>query len=157
MHFISPTHGTVDDEKLRTIIVAYLHADKSAKYEIIVGSDSQKIKVDSYDFVSALVIHRIGGGGIFFWNRDIVKQKMSLRERMYREAIRSLETSEHMLSFFLKIGISKYDIQIHVDIGPNGDTKDMITEMVGMIRNNGYSVKIKPDSFGASKVADRYT
>lgn len=33
----------------------------------------------------------------------------------------------------------------------------MITEVVGMIRGSGYDVKIKPQSYGASKVADRYT
>jgi hypothetical protein len=33
----------------------------------------------------------------------------------------------------------------------------MIAEVVSMIKGNGYEVKTKPDSFGASKVADRHT
>ena len=69
----------------------------------------------------------------------------------------SLETSENFINFFRVNGISRYNIQIHVDIGHNGETRDMITEVVGMIRGSGYDVKIKPDSYGASKVADRYT
>lgn len=155
--FQSPTHGQVDLEKLKNIVSSYMAVDKKAKYEIIVGTDSQKMEKGGYDFVSALVIHRIGFGGIYFWKRVIDKKKMALKERIYREATMSLETSENFVTLFKMNGISRYDIQIHVDIGPNGETKDMISEISGMIRGSGYEVKIKPYSYGASKVADRYT
>jgi len=156
--FQSPTHGQVDLEKLKYIISSYMAADKKAKYEVIVGTDSQKILgKGGYDFVSALVIHRIGFGGIYFWKREIDNKKMGLKERIYREATMSLETSENFVSFFKTNGIARYDIQIHVDIGHNGETRDMINEVSGMIRGSGYEVKIKPYSYGASKVADRHT
>jgi len=157
MKFNSPTYGEVDLEKLKNIITAFMAADKKAKYEIIVGTDSQKVEKNKYDFVSALIIHRIGSGGIYFWNRIIQDKKISLKERIYQEATMSLITAENFVSFFKTNGISRYDIQIHVDIGHNGETRDMINEVVGMIRGSGYDVKIKPYSFGASKVADRYT
>ncbi len=157
MDYQSPTHGQVDLEKLREIVSNFMSADKKAKYEIIVGTDSQKIRNNKYDFVSALVIHRVGSGGIYFWKRIIQDKKISLKERIYQEATMSLTTSENFVNFFKTNGISKYNIQIHVDIGPNGETKELITEVVGMIRGSGYEVKIKPDSYGASKVADRYT
>lgn len=153
----SPTHGKVDLEKLKRIISTYMSQDKKAKYQVIVGSDSQKVITDAYDFVSALIIHKVGNGGIYFYKRDIVKRKISLKERIYMEAMCSLETSETFISFFKLNGISKYDIQIHVDIGHNGDTREMINEVIGMIRGSGYDVRIKPDSFGASKVADKHT
>lgn len=157
MFYHSPTYGKVDLEGLKKVISSFMAADKKAKYEIIVGTDSQKVKKDSYDFVSALIIHRIGFGGIYFWKRQVIARKISLKERIYQEATMSLETSENFIHFFKVNGISKYDIQIHVDIGHNGETRDMITEVVGMIRGSGYDVKIKPYSYGASKVADRYT
>lgn len=153
----SPTHGKVDLLRLKEIVSSFMAKDKKAKYEIIVGSDSQKIKKDCYDFVSALIVHRIGFGGIYFWKRELLDKKITLKERIYREATMSLQTSENFIHFFKVNGISKYNIQIHVDIGHNGETRDMITEVVGMIRGSGYDVKIKPDSYGASKVADRYT
>lgn len=153
----SPTHGKVDLQRLKEIISTYMSQDKKAKYEIIVGTDSQKVKNNEYDFVSALVVHRIGFGGIYFWKRIIQDRKISLKERIYQEATMSLETSENFVHFFKTNGISKYNIQIHVDIGHNGETRDLITEVVGMIRGSGYEVKIKPDSYGASKVADKYT
>ncbi len=153
----SPTHGKVDLENLKKIITSFMAKDKKAGYEIIVGSDSQKIKSGAYDFVSALIIHRIGAGGIYFWKRQVHAKKISLKERIYMEATMSLTTSENFVNFFKTNGISKYNIQIHVDIGKNGETRDLITEVVGMIRGSGYEVKIKPDSYGASKVADRHT
>ena len=155
--FQSSTYGQVDLEKLKHIVSSYMAADKSAKYEVIVGSDSQKMEKGGYDFVSALVIHRVGFGGIYFWKREVYDKKMALKERIYREATMSLETSENFVTLFKTNGISRYDIQIHVDIGPNGETREMINEISGMIRGSGYEVKIKPYSYGASKVADRHT
>lgn len=76
---------------------------------------------------------------------------------MYEEALLSLETASVVATLFENYRILRYNIEIHVDIGQSGETRSMITEIVGMIQGNGYEVKTKPDSYGASKVADRYT
>jgi len=157
MFYHSPTYGKIDLERLKKIVSSFMGTEKKAKYEIIVGTDSQKIEKNKYDFVSALIIHRVGWGGIYFWKRLVQDKKISLKERIYQEATMSLETSENFVNFFKTNGISRYDVQIHVDIGHNGETRDLITEVVGMIRGSGYEVKIKPESYGASKVADRHT
>lgn len=157
MFYQSPTYGKVDLEQLKKIISSFMAQDRKASYEIIVGTDSQKLRTDVYDFVSALIIHRIGWGGIYFWKRMVQEKKISLKERIYQEATMSLMTSENFVQFFKTNGISKYNIQIHVDIGHNGETRELINEVVGMVRGSGYDVKIKPQSYGASKVADRYT
>lgn len=153
----SPTHGDVNLQKLKEIVSAYMSQDKRGAYDVIVGTDSQKIKGGGYDFVSALIIHHVGFGGIYFWKRTQIKRVISLKERIYQEAIMSLETSEYFVNLFRLNGISKYDVQIHVDIGKQGETRELIQEVTGMIRGSGYEVKIKPYSFGASKVADRHT
>jgi uncharacterized protein len=52
----------------------------------------------------------------------------------------------------------KYQFQyIHADVGENGKTKEMVKEVAGLIRSNGFEPRIKPMSFAASVVADRYT
>jgi hypothetical protein len=56
-----------------------------------------------------------------------------------------------------KISPSKYDFEIHIDVGPLGPTRDMINEVAGMVRGNGFKAKTKPDSWGASSVADKHT
>jgi len=46
---------------------------------------------------------------------------------------------------------------IHADVGERGKTKEMIKEVVGLIKSNGFEARIKPHSFAATVVADRYT
>jgi len=158
MYYYSPTHGKVDLATLREIVSRYMSEGSKENYQIIVGTDSQKIKSgNGYDFVSALVVHRLGRGGIYFWRRELYEKTVNLKERMYREALMSLEVSEGFVELLRSNGVSRFNIQIHIDIGKNGKTKDLIQEITGMIRSSGYDVKIKPDSFGASKVADRHT
>lgn len=156
-HFTSPTYGELSVEELKSTISKYMETDKAGKYEIVIGTDSKKSKTDGYDFVTVFVIHHLGHGGIYFWNRSQVVQKMSLKERIYREALMSLQSSEDFISLFKTNGISRQNVQIHVDIGPRGETRTMIQEIVGMVRSNGYDVKTKPYAFGASNVADRHT
>jgi len=55
-----------------------------------------------------------------------------------------------------KFEMPKYDFEIHVDVGENGETRSMIQELVGAIRANNFEVKTKPESYAASKVADRH-
>ena len=157
IYYHSPTYGKVDLFRLKEIVTNYMAQDKKGLYQIIVGTDSQKIKSNGYDYITALIVHHVGFGGIYFWRREQVKKMVSLKERIYQEAIMSLETSESFVAFFKSNGISRYNIQIHVDIGKKGDTRELIQEVTGMIRGSGYEVKIKPDAFGASKVADRHT
>jgi len=42
-------------------------------------------------------------------------------------------------------------------VGGNGATKDMVREVTGLIKGNGFEPKIKPESFAASNVADRFS
>ncbi|MDP1710525.1 MAG: ribonuclease H-like YkuK family protein [candidate division WWE3 bacterium] len=115
-------------------------------------------KTSATGFVTALVVHRVGGGGIYFWKGYKKNRPYTLRERIYEEALASLEFANDFICRLkgepqlLEVGL-----EIHVDIGENGATREMISEVVAMIKGNGYNVKTKPDSFGASKVADRHT
>lgn len=143
--------------QIRERILQFLAGEPEKKYQIVVGTDSQPHNGSGVDFVTAIVVHRIGTGGIYFWRRIVNKKQYVLRQRMYEEAIMSLEMAETVLALLHKDGVTKYDVEIHVDIGAFGDTREMIAEIVGMIRGSGYIVKTKPESYAASKVADRYT
>jgi len=48
-------------------------------------------------------------------------------------------------------------LEIHIDVGDRGEPRDMIKEVVGMVTGSGDQARIKPDSFGASNVADKHT
>jgi len=155
--FQSPTYGALELPQVREKILAFLDHDPEKKYQLVVGTDSQPYRGHGVDFVTAIVVHRVGYGGIYFWESTGSKKRYVLRERMYEEATRSLEMAEKLLALLHNDRITKYDVEIHVDIGKVGDTREMIQEIVGMIRGVGYTVKTKPESYAASKVADRYT
>lgn len=160
-YFNSPTHGKLTIDKMRTRIRSFMEEEPNNKYSVVIGSDSQPKTGVSVDFITAVVIHRQGKGGIYFWKRNVNEKNIykisTLRQRIYQEALLSLETANEFLEAVKGDGITKYDVEIHVDIGKFGQTREMITEIVGMIRGSGFIVKTKPDSYGASKVADRHT
>ena len=51
----------------------------------------------------------------------------------------------------------KIHFHIHMDIGKEGPTRDFIQELTGWITALGYDFEIKPDSYAASHIADRYS
>lgn len=155
--FHSPSFGDLTIDKVREKILHFMDDDLNSRYQLVIGTDSQPKNGAGIDFVTAIVIHRLGRGGIYFWKRIVEKKDLQLRNRIYHEATMSLATAQEFLSVCKQDGISQFDIEIHVDIGNNGETREMISEVVGMVRGSGFAVKTKPDSYGASKVADRHT
>jgi hypothetical protein len=72
----------------------------------------------------------------------------------------SCELALFLKESFEKVEATRLNYQfryIHADIGELGATKDMIKEVTGLIRGNGFEPKIKPESFVASNVADKYS
>lgn len=154
----SQTYGDLNLKQVREKISAFMKKKGENRYQVIIGSDSQcKNNQKETDFVIAIIVHRIGGGGIYFWRRTIDKRKKALKQRIFEEAFMSLTTAQEVMDEFKKNGILKFDFEIHVDMGHNGATREWINEVVGIIRNNGFVVKTKPYAYGASKVADRHT
>lgn len=155
--FFSPTFGEMDFMEVLARLAKYLNQNKDSQYKIIVGTDSELVNGHNADFVSAIVVHRVGFGGIYFWARLTRDNIHSLRQRMWEEANYSLILAQKLIEEFKRKNLSCCNLEIHVDIGKNGDTREMINEIVGMIRGNGFEVRIKPDAYGASNVADRHT
>ncbi len=155
--FNSPTYGMLSLEEVRQRILTYMEEDAKATYRLVIGTDSQPKNGSGVDFVTAYVVHRVGGGGIYFWRRTVEQKRYVLRQRIYTEASMSLEAATEFFNSFKDNGISDYEVEIHVDVGMIGETREMLAEVVGMVRGSGFMVKTKPDAFGASKVADRHT
>ena len=154
--FNSPTYGQLDFAKMVEKVAQYMEEMPYQKYRVVIGSDSQVHNHSEVDFVSAVIVHRVGSGGIYFWAREKIKKPYVLRERIYEEATRSMALAEEFLQGF-KDNVLEYDLEIHVDVGRLGETRAMINEVVGMIRGSGFKVKIKPEAYGAQSVADRHT
>lgn len=94
---------------------------------------------------------------MYFWQRRLTSKIHTLRERMYAEALSSIGIAQHLETVEALRPLLDKHIEIHVDVGHIGPTRDMIQELTGMIVAHGYQARTKPDSFAASKVADRHT
>ena len=161
--FISPTHGQMSWEETLSKIVWFMSLDTLASYDVIIGTDSEATN-GTCDFVSAIIVHKKGRGGVYFWGRQKVANLYSMKQRIWQEATISLALAQALVDDFSKMGVidnstvpdTGLNLEIHVDIGPNGPTRELIADIVGMIRANGFKVATKPSSWGASHVADRH-
>ncbi|MEK7537837.1 MAG: ribonuclease H-like YkuK family protein [Patescibacteria group bacterium] len=153
----SPTYGSIDQAQLVARMSGFILHDTDRNYRLIIGSDSLPNGDGQVYLVTAIVLHRVGNGGIYFWRRRLSARLHSLRDRMYAEALASIAMAQRLESIGDLKPLLKKNIEIHVDVGEDGPTREMIQELVGMIIAHGYEARTKPESFAASKVADRHT
>lgn len=168
--FNSATHGKVEVEEVIEIIKKFLEEVPESEYSLVIGTDSHEKKVAdaprTYDgaktinLVTAVLIHRKGFGGKYFWIRKELPNIHTLREKIYAETLASLNFATGFVPHLKKALNGKapnYNLEIHVDVGEHGDTRDMIKEVVGMVTGNGFVAKTKPQAYAASYVADKHT
>ena len=159
-------------------IARFMREDVGRAYKITIGTDSARLPGHRADFVTAIVVHRIGNGGRYFWRRIEHSSIHTLRERILREVMISLDVAKGVIAELRAChaatsggalacpeGVSNearavklpdFDFEIHVDVGERGPTQPMIQEVVAMIRANNFEARTKPESYAASKVADRH-
>lgn len=162
--FHSITDGQLTLKEVALRIKAFLQDDPEATYSLVIGSDSherQEVRGrHSVQVVTAIVVHRRGFGGKYFWFKAEKAFVHSLREKIYAETTQSLDVAQifvPLLQITLEGVKAKYSLEIHVDVGEYGETRDMIREVVGMVTGFGFIARTKPYSFAASYVADKHT
>ena len=157
MHFYSPSRGRMSFSAVFQDLLSYVNEQPEEKYNLIIGTDSHALINESVVFVTAIIIHRVGKGGRYFYHKRTQRYMASLRQRIYYETFLSLEIASRLTEKLAKNGHAALNIEIHLDVGEKGETRDIIKEVVGMVIGSGYQACIKPDSYGATKVADKYT
>lgn len=155
MNFVNPTKGRMDLDKMFKDIIEFVEEEKNSNYKLMIGTDSQPGKIIC--FVTAVIIYREGKGARYYYKKFQHKKIPSLKQRIFMEANYSIELANQMSELLDKIGRKGLNIEIHLDVGENGKTKEMIKEVVSMVTGCGFDAQVKPDSYGASKVADKYT
>jgi len=155
MSFVSPTKGPIPFDTMFEDIISFITESPSSEYKLIIGTDSHAR--DDICFVTAVVIHRKGKGARYYYQKKRERNITSLRQRIFYETSMSLGVASRMAGKIARNGYSGLNVEIHLDVGPKGETKELVREIVGMVVGSGFDAKIKPDSFGASKVADKHT
>lgn len=160
----SLTHGEIKIAESISLIKDFLEESPNDEYSLVIGTDSHE-KTNEGDsktinLVTAILVHRKGYGGKYFWRRRNMSNIHNLREKIYAETLESLNFAllyVPLLRRVLNGDSPSYNLEIHVDVGEHGDTRDMIKEVAGMVTGNGFVVKTKPYAYGASYVADKHT
>lgn len=153
--FISPTRGAVTLETMVADIVNYVSQDKTAEYKLIIGTDSHTKQ--GTHMVTAIIIQRVGKGARYFYRHSYHLTMRSLRQKLFHETALSLDVVHALRECLMRSFLVGMRIEIHVDAGYAGATRELIREVIGMVVANGLVAKVKPNSFAASAVADRYT
>lgn len=153
--YVSPTKGSMTYERMFDDVLNFVRQDPSSRYRLIIGTDSHTR--DDLLFVTAVIIHREGKGARYYYKKRHQRKITSLRQKIFYETSLSLATASKLAESLAHSGFHGMDVEIHLDVGPRGDTKDLIRDVVGMVVGSGFDAKIKPNSYGASKVADKYT
>jgi len=161
--FYSPTCGNITKDEMLEEIVKYMESDPEKFYEVIVGCDSSSSQEPNFPI--ALAVLKTGEGGRFFLRKikyppSFNKRFVVWKNRILQETLLACELAQSLRDEF-KNKIHKnlrYQFRyIHADIGENGETKEMIKELTGLIRGNGFEPKIKPEAYIATTLADKYS
>ncbi len=141
-------------------IVQFLLSDPNYKYRITIGTDSLWLASKEADFVTAVVVHKIGNGARYFWQSGTAGKFHTLRDRIIKEVLMSLDAAKELLLALQKASEKNdfpvWEFEVHADVGSEGPTKTMLQEVVGMIRAHNFEARTKPESYAASSVADKH-
>lgn len=162
----SPTYGVVNLEKAVKIIKDFIMRFPDAEYEITIGTDSQNF--NKTKIVKVIAVHKIGGGGIFFYDIVYLPLIKELRRKLVTETQMSIDLANAFIDELENEfessdwAYTDYNIrfQLHCDIGYNGKTSELIPEITGWVKAalpGEFEAIIKPESFAASSIANKYS
>ena len=155
----SMTFGEVTMKQIVDIIENKVNERPYSNFQVIVGTDSQNF--DKTKIVLVIALIEESKGGIFFYEITNVKKITNLKNKLYKETEMSLDCASELMDEFEKkydetgFDYTQFHFCIHVDAGFNGDTREVIPEIVGWVKSCGYEVHVKPESFVASSIADK--
>ncbi len=136
-------------------------------YRLSIGTDSQ-VHQNNTRFITAIHLHRVGKGAWgCLYHQTIKRKPPSLREKIYLETqfsqeIACLFTPDRIQQLwdilypYCEEG-AEFVMEIHLDIGKYGLTREFIVDMTNKITAMGLTPKIKPDAYAAFSYANRYT
>ncbi len=158
VQFHSYRRGRLTADEMLEEIKQFVARAPERFYKVVVGSDSEASGFAA--LVTAVTVWRVGNGAIHFWAVSERREFVSMRDRIWQEAIASITFAQELRSRLKETLGEEFfweGNEIHVDIGTNGPTREFVEGVVGMIRGYDFEPVIKPYAYGASIVADRHT
>jgi len=156
---------------VETRILTFMGQEPKAEYHFVVGTDSQVFRGHT-KFVTGIIIRRMGRGAWACYKQAIVPRELrSLREKLAIETSMSQEVAgyftggplermeELLLPHIYKGAALERFIDIDAGTHPTiNKTSLYVKEMIDRVEAMGiYAARVKPDSYGASAYANRFT
>ncbi|MCM3080202.1 MULTISPECIES: ribonuclease H-like YkuK family protein [Brevibacillus] len=152
--FHSPTKGQLTKDDVFSLIEQTIASNKGS-FEIIVGADSQ-LKSRGTFFALVITVIRPGHGGSFFYHKFQEQRYSSLQQRIFQEAVYAVGLATEVRQY-LRDHDHDTPVRLHFDIGANGPTRKFIQSLLSLAASNQFRAEIKPHSFCASTIADKFT
>ena len=116
---------------------------------IYIGTDSQICGAGT-DFVVAVCVHIPGNGGRVFTSLQREEKRLSLADKLIQEAEHSLCVARLVEQH------TNVPVVVHLDVNsnPRYRSSKYVKMLAGMVRGNGFEVKLKPEAWCATNVAD---
>ena len=84
----------IDIESVVREIAQFMRAMPNHSYKVVIGTDSERLASKDADFVTAIIVHRVGNGGRYFWRRIQKGKFHTLSDRIIQEVLFSLEVAD---------------------------------------------------------------
>jgi len=142
--------GSIVDEVRKALVK---EKESGHQLKVCIGTDSQ-VKNKETEFATVIVFIRKGKGGFMYIHNEISTKRMSIKERMLDEVLRSVEVAFELCRIFTLYDV---DMELHADINTNPHFKshDALKDAMGYILGMGFAFKAKPDSFASSSCANK--
>ncbi len=146
--------------------------DKST-FKFIVASDSQRHDA-KITYVTSIIFLRLGHGGNAYCLKEhylsedltiknltrserLSKVKNAARERLWTECLKSIACAKWVDNILFDFGLKVSEIHSDVNFSKKYLSNELLNAITGFITSQEYKSVIKPESWGASKIADRKT
>ena len=123
---------------------------------VYVGTDSM-IRGENCIFVTVVAFHSNKDKIAKYYYKKFKitnKEYMNLKNKINEEVNLSVQAAQKINELS-----PKTPIELHVDIGRNKENKTriMMSSVSGWVTGMGYDLKVKPDSWASSSIADNHT
>lgn len=134
--------------------IDYINEDTESEYEVMVGSDSLWRPWHTV-FATVFAVHRKGKGARFWYVRSKEKFPRNIPVRLKKEANDSVELMQALYDSEIMLLVPEENFSVHIDVGQNGESKQVINEIVGFVTGQGLKCEYKPNSAVATTCADK--
>ena len=128
----------------------------SQSSRVYIGTDSM-VRGDNCVFVTVIAFHDNNKKIAKFFYKKIKLENSkyrNLKNKIIEEVSLSMQAAQKISNLSPNISI-----ELHVDIGKNkkNKTKAMMSIVAGWVNGMGYDLKVKPESWASSSIADSFT